>query len=106
VSYPDLGCFAECLTCELCEDLAPSAPEPDLTPGWDALDDLYPEDGGPSGDGGRWAPPESGSGGSFLDSLPGHDVFGSGLDLAPGVGQDARFELEGFTFGVRIGGRF
>jgi hypothetical protein len=93
--------------CELCEDLDSSASsEPELTPDWNAFDDLYPEDGGPFGDGGRWAPPESDPGASFLDSLPSHDVFGSGLDLAPGVGQDARFELEGFTFGFHIGGRF
>jgi hypothetical protein len=106
VSYPDLGCFAECLACELCEELPPSAPEPDLMPDWGAFDDLHPEDGGPFGDG-LWAP-EPERGGSLLDSysLPGHDLFGSGLDLAPGVGADPRFELEGFTFGFHIGGRF
>jgi hypothetical protein len=32
VSYPDLGCFAECLTCEVCEDGLGLNPPPDLFP--------------------------------------------------------------------------
>lgn len=40
MSYPDLGCYAECLTCELC-DPSPPPGEPDLFP-----DDLLGEDPG------------------------------------------------------------
>ena len=104
MSYPDLGCFAECLNCELCEDLEPPADE--LLPDWDLFDELYPDDGGPFGDEDFWAPPGGPSAGGFLDGLqlPGQDIFGSGVDLSPGVG--VGFPIEGTTIGIHLGGSF
>ena len=52
MSYPDLGCFAECLECELCDD----APEDDLDLDfdWDDYDRVFGDDDG--GDWDDWAP--------------------------------------------------
>lgn len=53
MSYPDLGCYAECLTCELCETgFPPPGDEPDLFPSYE---DLYPDDGSLPDD--FWDPP-------------------------------------------------
>jgi hypothetical protein len=41
MSYPDLGCFAECLVCELCE---PSPPPPDLDLDLDDYDGDFGDD--------------------------------------------------------------
>jgi hypothetical protein len=50
MSYPDLGCYAECLTCEVCEEgLDPPDEPPDLFP------DEWPDDADPF-DLGDWAP--------------------------------------------------
>jgi hypothetical protein len=107
VSYPDLGCFAECLTCELCDspgDIGLEPPVPDLTPDFDAFDSDYPGED-PFGLG-SWSPPPDAPG--LLDGveLPGTDLFGSGLDLAPGLGADPRFEQLGTVWGVHVGGSF
>ena len=50
MSYPDLGCYAECLTCELCGEGFDGGQNPDLMPG-----DLPDADPFGLGD---WAPPE------------------------------------------------
>lgn len=45
MSYPDLGCFAECLTCELCEEGLPGLePEPDLSFDAEDFDNLFGDD--------------------------------------------------------------
>jgi hypothetical protein len=60
MSYPDLGCFAECLTCELC------------TKDWGTLPNLFPDNydwnEGMWNDWDDWAPdPEDGG---ILDDFP------------------------------------
>ena len=56
MSYPDLGCFAECLTCELCETgLGPPSWDPDAFD-VDLFPDSLPDDSDPFGLN-DWAPP-------------------------------------------------
>jgi hypothetical protein len=47
MSYPDLGCFAECLSCELCGGDKPI----NLFPSWDDMDEIFGPD---------WADPDWG----------------------------------------------
>ena len=62
MSYPDLGCYGECLTCELCGDLPRDF---DMPP--DFLGDGVPNWADPS-----WGPPPSGDdSGPFDFDLPG-----------------------------------
>jgi len=63
MSYPDLGCFAECLTCELCGDL-PREFDPFSLPS-DFLDDGVPNWADPN-----WGPPPDDDGGLFDFDLP------------------------------------
>lgn len=75
MSYPDLGCFAECLTCEICngnwgddKEIDLDLPD-DYDGGWD--------DGGPF-DFDDWAP-EPDEGGLFDDfDVPGVPLPGGG----------------------------
>lgn len=63
MSYPDLGCFAECLTCELCKEGLGLPPyQPDLFP------DSLPEDGDPL-DLDGWEPPPDDDDKGLLDDL-------------------------------------
>ncbi|MCU1432241.1 MAG: hypothetical protein JWP95_1346 [Actinotalea sp.] len=93
MSYPDLGCFAECLTCELCEN-----PPPGL--GGDGFDvDLFPDDLLPEDP--AWddfdPPPDSGEGGNWWDdyNLPEGPGVG-GVDITPTWD----------PWGIEVGGTF
>ena len=90
MSYPDLGCFAECLTCELCETgLGPPSWDPDGS-------DLFPSelpDSDPY-DLGDWAPEE--------DS-PWWEDFGVSGDGPPFWG--APWFGDG-VYGAKFGGTF
>ena len=92
MSYPDLGCFAECLTCELCETgLGPPSWDPDAFD-VDLFPDSVPDDSDPF-DLGDWAPPDEDKGpdnpwwedyGETPDTygypwFPGGDGFGAGV---------------------------
>jgi hypothetical protein len=95
MSYPDLGCFAECLTCELCkEGLGPPSWAPDLF-GNDLFPDSAPGDPDPYGLG-DWAPPEERG-----PDYPWWQDFGSGGDLPDYY---AYPWLDGF--GASFGGEF
>lgn len=69
MSYPDLGCFAECLKCELCDD----APEDelDLNLDWDDYDRLFGDDLGWD----DWVPPEPDEGGNWWDDWDLPDLY-------------------------------
>jgi hypothetical protein len=70
MSYPSFGCFAECLTCELCEGSWPSGSDDDFDPF--ALGNPY--DGDADGDGvPDWADPDWGPE-PFDESDPFDDV--------------------------------
>jgi hypothetical protein len=69
MSYPDLGCFAECLTCEICEEgLGLPEPPPDLFP------DEWPGDSDPFGLG-DWEPPAEDDSGFDFDLPTEHDLY-------------------------------
>lgn len=88
MSYPDFGCFAECLTCELCDPVPPGE-DIDLFP-----DDLLPED--PAWD--DFDPPDDGGEeGNWWDDydLPEGPGFG-GLDVTPTWD----------PWGINVGGKF
>ena len=53
MSYPDLGCFAECLTCELCEQALEENADLDFHPPEFPEEPYLPESPDP------WAPEES-----------------------------------------------
>jgi hypothetical protein len=84
MSYPDLGCFAECLTCEICDPNWLGAPPLDLT-----LPDNYdPWSGDPFA---GWEPEPDEEGGLWDDfETPGVDLPGGGRatpdwDNGPGI---------------------
>lgn len=86
MSYPDLGCFAECLACELCDDSASDDDAPGGDDGgFDPFDfgDMYEGDG--DGDGvpdwadPDWGPePSDGGEGGLFDDAPTGIPFGEG----------------------------
>jgi len=96
MSYPDLGCFAECLTCELCETgLGPPSWDPD------SQDiDLFPDelpDTDPYDLEGDWAPKEDdGPYDPWWEDF-GVDEDGPPYWAAPWFGD---------AFGVKFGGSF
>jgi hypothetical protein len=69
MSYPDLGCFAECLECELCENPSSTDDDSDFDP-FD-FGDLF-EPGEPWDDPGFWDPDDSGDydDGGLFDDFP------------------------------------
>ncbi|MEM6448145.1 MAG: hypothetical protein AAF704_16505 [Cyanobacteria bacterium P01_D01_bin.123] len=76
MSYPDLGCFAECLDCELCDDDWSSIDFPDK---YSVPSDFFNDLNGGVGDD-FWAPtPEVDEGGVFDDvEIPSVDLPGGG----------------------------
>lgn len=83
MSYPDLGCFAECLTCELCDD--PGALDDDDLDLFD-FGNIY--DGDADGDGvPDWADPDWGpepaEQGGMFDDLPTGIPLGEDWEMRP-----------------------
>lgn len=88
MSYPNLGCFSECLTCELCENgFPPPDSEPKLFPDYEDYDRLF-------GDDDLWGP-------SFE---PGDDSFewpSLGIDLG-----DYHISPSFDPWGLKVSGKF
>ncbi|MCX4240481.1 hypothetical protein [Paraliomyxa miuraensis] len=79
MSYPDLGCFSECLQCELCQQLLDEDDDLDLDLRNDYLDDSH---GTPPWADPDWGPePPEHEGG--LDELPTGIPLGQGWELRP-----------------------
>lgn len=76
MSYPDLGCFAECLTCELCDESA-SDEEIDLFDFGDMYEGDADGDGTPD-----WADPDWGP--EPLEDSGAFDDFPTGIPLGEG----------------------
>ncbi len=84
MSLLDLGCFSECLCCELCGKPCPPKPDRDLPDDWD--DDWEPDDdwddfdGDPSDDDGDlwddFEPPPITGGGSMVEGDKGGWIGG------------------------------
>ena len=98
MSYPDLGCFAECLTCELCETgLGPPSWDPDAFD-VDLFPDSVPDDSDPF-DLGDWAPPPE-------DDGP-YDEWWEDLGLGDAADPPVTPLMPGGDgFGVKFGGDF
>lgn len=79
MSYPDLGCFAECLECEICFMPLLGA-EPDLSFDQDDYDQAFGDDGPDLDD---WAPPADDDKGSPFDNIPTGIPLGDDLILSP-----------------------
>ena len=81
MSYPDFGCYAECLTCELCDGELP--PGLDLDFDMDDYDRVF-------GDGDLdlddWAPPGEDEGGNIFDDLELPDLYPWGGPVGDGWG--------------------
>ena len=94
MSYPDLGCFAECLECELCEQGLDGGEDPDLFP-----DDLPDTDPFGLDD---WNPPEEPQGPDewWNDwNVPtGGPSVGGGMEINP--------TYENGAFGIEISGKW
>lgn len=89
MSYPDLGCFAECLECELCPKERPPEP-PDLG----LPDDYHDPSWGDDPFDGWDEPPEDDGGGAFDDfEVPGLDLPGGGR-ATPTWNDGPGFQLE------------
>lgn len=97
MSYPDLGCFAECLECELCDDDDTISPDDDsdFDP-FDFGDEFEPGD--PWDDPGFWDPDDFGDyddGGLFDDFPTGIPVGDTELspswDNGPGLNWSGEF---------------
>ncbi|TAH35249.1 MAG: hypothetical protein EYC70_13515 [Planctomycetota bacterium] len=89
MSYLDLGCFAECLSCELCDE---GLPEDDLD--LDVPDDFYDSDG--LGDDWFTDPPDPAEDGDPFEDFP------EGVPL----GEDIWMTPTWDPWGIEIHGRF
>lgn len=90
MSYPDLGCFAECLECEICDeplDLGDDDPDIDYDEG-DSDGDGVPDWADPD-----WGPDPDGDSGDMWDDFPDGIPLGDDWTVTP-TWNPWGFELE------------
>lgn len=82
MSYPDLGCFAECLTCELCDDTDPFDDDFDPFDFGNIYDGDADGDGTPDWADPDWGPEPSEPSGLF-DDVPTGIPLGDDVEMRP-----------------------